>query len=74
MSEKEDVLNLLVLSEDVVDFLLWDAMQVVPKFAWSETDKRRLALHKRLRQGWRNRLDCVPGEVWREILEELQQS
>jgi hypothetical protein len=66
VSEKDDVLLLLVFSEELLGRLL-KAKGV------SELDRRRIYRHMRLRKGWRSQLDYVPDEVWVEISRELEE-
>lgn len=63
--ERDDVVQLLVLSEKLIDRVL-RASDIDP------LDRNRLNLMKRIRKGMRNRLDYVLDEVWREVKEELE--
>jgi hypothetical protein len=65
MSEKDDVIRLLVLSEKLIDRIL-RASNIDP------LDRNRLNLMKRIRRRMRSRLSYVPDEVWKQIGEELE--
>jgi hypothetical protein len=62
--ERDDVVQLLVLSEKLIDRVL-RASDIDP------LDRNRLHLMKRIRRGMRSRLSYIPDEVWAEIGKEL---